>query len=78
LIEAKQGGRFADPAVPKMADTMPVMATAKRRRPETRLDKRFKPKMSEKHPPGAKNTCLGKIPKKYRRRRDQQYISRSA
>jgi hypothetical protein len=58
LVEAKQGGRFADPAVPKMADTMPVMATAKRRRPE------IKPKMSEKHPPGAKNTCLRKIPKK--------------
>jgi hypothetical protein len=64
LIEAKQRGRFAGPGVRKMAGTMTVKAIAKRRRPETRLDKRFKPKMSEKHPPREKNTCLGKIPKK--------------
>jgi hypothetical protein len=64
LIEAKPGGGFAGSGVRKMANTMTAIATAKRRRPETRLDKRFKPKMSEKHPPRAKNTCLGKIPQK--------------
>jgi hypothetical protein len=63
LIEAKQCGRFADPAVRKMADTMTVVATAKRRGAETRLDKRFAPKMSAKYPPVAKKACLGKIPK---------------
>jgi hypothetical protein len=39
---------------------MTVRATAKRRRRESRLDKRFKP--TEEHPPGVKNTRLGKEP----------------
>jgi hypothetical protein len=43
---------------------MTVCATAKRRRRQAKLDKRFKPKMSAKAVLGVKNTFLGNGPKK--------------
>jgi hypothetical protein len=43
---------------------MTVCATAKRRRRQAKMDKRFKPKMREKSPLGVKMTFLGNTPKK--------------
>jgi hypothetical protein len=62
------GKRSVSPTTPgaeiTRADAEIVTATAKRRRREAQLDKRFKPKMSEKQPLGGKNTFLGNGPKK--------------
>jgi hypothetical protein len=43
---------------------MTVCATAKRRRREAKLDKRFRARIHEKSPLGVKNTFLGKTSKK--------------
>jgi hypothetical protein len=43
---------------------MTVTATAKRRRHEAKLDKRFKPHVREKSPLGVKNVFLGNTKKK--------------
>jgi hypothetical protein len=42
---------------------MTVTATAKRRRREAKLDKRFRARVSEKGPLGVKNTFLGNTKK---------------
>jgi hypothetical protein len=43
---------------------MTVTASAKRRRCEAKLDKRFRARIHEKSPPGVKNTFLGNTRKK--------------
>jgi hypothetical protein len=43
---------------------MTVTATAKRRRRQAKLDKRFRARVSEKSPLGVKNVFLGNGPKK--------------
>jgi hypothetical protein len=48
----------------KAERSMTVTATAKRRRREAKLDKRFRARVREKSPLGVKNTFLGNTSKK--------------